>query len=123
MHASSVYTSSAPASCLNPISDSGSQEACHRSSDGRRTLPQRRYAKQVRLTGLKSSHPVFSADFGMREPNTRIHAAGRTSGYTASNDTVAHYAKMGVRCFLTGTGGWIAQGAADYPQKAQNALS
>ena len=52
-----------------------------------------------------------------------IHDAGRTSGYTASNDTIAHYAQMGVRCFLTGTGGWIAQGAADYLQKAQYALS
>ena len=58
----------------------------------------------------------------INETFARIHAAGRTSGYIAANDTVAHYAQMGVRCFLTGTGDWIALGAADYLQKAQNSL-
>ena len=57
----------------------------------------------------------------INETFARIHAAGRTPGYIAANDTVAHYAQMGVRCFLTGTGDWIALGA-DYLQKAQNSL-
>ena len=44
----------------------------------------------------------------------RIQAAGRVAGFTVSNENVAHYADKGVRCFLTGTGPWIAAGAADF---------
>ena len=51
----------------------------------------------------------------------RIQAAGRVAGFTASNENVEHYAEKGVRCFLTGTGPWIAGGAADFLRRAASA--
>ena len=51
----------------------------------------------------------------------RIQAAGRVAGFTASNENVEHYAEKGVRCFLTGTGPWIAAGAADFLRRAASA--
>ena len=55
------------------------------------------------------------------EALARIHAANRVSGTTVTNDTVKKYTTQGVRCFLTSTGGWLAQGATDFLQRTENA--
>ena len=49
---------------------------------------------------------------------TRIVAAGRNAGSTATNETVADYVELGVRFFLTGVSQWIGRG---YDQFAANA--
>jgi len=49
---------------------------------------------------------------------TRIVAAGRNAGSTATNETVAGYVELGVRFFLTGVNPWIGRG---YDQFAANA--
>ena len=59
----------------------------------------------------------------INETLARIQAAGRIAGTTADNSTIERYVKAGVRCFLAGTGAWIAEGAADYIRRGQNARS
>ena len=49
---------------------------------------------------------------------TRIVAAGRNAGSTATSETVAGYVELGVRFFLTGVNPWIGRG---YDQFAANA--
>lgn len=51
----------------------------------------------------------------------RIQAAGRVAGTTVSDDNVARYIAAGVRCVLTGTGAWIAAGAAEFMRRAEDA--
>ncbi len=51
----------------------------------------------------------------------RIQAAGRTAGTLANNDTVAKYAAAGVRFLITGVGGWITAGAAEFMSRAGGA--
>ncbi len=59
----------------------------------------------------------------INETLARIQAAGRVAGTTADNSTIERHVKAGVRCFLAGTGAWIAEGAADYIRRGQNARS
>ena len=54
------------------------------------------------------------------EPLARIQAAGRVAGYIATNDTVERYVDAGVRFFLTGTGAWVAAGAAEFIRRAES---
>ncbi len=51
----------------------------------------------------------------------RIQGAGRTAGTLANNDTAAKYAAAGVRFLITGVGGWIAAGAAEFMSRAEGA--
>ena len=55
------------------------------------------------------------------DAHARIHAAGKTSGFTTSNDNVAKYAAKGVRCLLCGVQPWIRTGAADFMARAEKA--
>ena len=57
----------------------------------------------------------------INETLARIQAAGRVAGTTADNENVERYVKAGVRCFLAGTGAWVAAGAADYMRRGENA--
>ncbi len=41
----------------------------------------------------------------------------------ADNSTIERHVKAGVRCVLAGTGAWIAEGAAAYIRRGQNARS
>ncbi|MDE0176980.1 MAG: aldolase/citrate lyase family protein [Gammaproteobacteria bacterium] len=48
----------------------------------------------------------------------RIVAAGRTAGTLCMNDNVQHFAEIGVRCFFTSTGPWVAAGARAFKANA-----
>jgi len=48
----------------------------------------------------------------------KIVAAGKTAGTLAGDSNVEHYAKLGVKCFMTGIQPWIEAGAKDYMAKA-----
>jgi 4-hydroxy-2-oxoheptanedioate aldolase len=52
---------------------------------------------------------------------TRIVAAGRNAGTVASADNVARYVELGVRFFLTSTGGWIGAGFNQFKSVAEAA--
>ena len=47
----------------------------------------------------------------------RIVAAGRTAGTLCMNDNVQRFAEIGVRCFFTATGPWVAAGARAFKEK------
>ncbi len=51
----------------------------------------------------------------------RIQDAGRVAGTLANNDNVAKYAASGVRFLFTSVGGWIAAGAAEFVNRAEEA--
>ena len=51
----------------------------------------------------------------------RIQAAGRVAGTLANNDNVAKYAAAGIRFLFTSVGGWIAAGAAEFKNLAEEA--
>ena len=51
----------------------------------------------------------------------RIQAAGRVAGTLANNDNVAKYAGAGIRFLFTSVGGWIAAGAAEFKNLAEEA--
>ena len=46
----------------------------------------------------------------------RIVAAGRTAGTLCMNDNVQRFAEIGVRCFFTATGPWVAAGATAFKE-------
>jgi len=48
----------------------------------------------------------------------RIVAAGRTAGTLCMNDNVQRFAEIGVRCFFTATGPWVAAGATAFKENA-----
>ena len=48
----------------------------------------------------------------------RIVAAGRTAGTLTMNDNVRRFAEIGVRCFFTATGPWVAAGARAFKANA-----
>ena len=48
----------------------------------------------------------------------RIVAAGRTAGTLCMNDNVQRFAEIGVRCFFTATGPWVAAGASAFRANA-----
>jgi 4-hydroxy-2-oxoheptanedioate aldolase len=48
----------------------------------------------------------------------KIVAAGKTAGTLATSGNVEHYAKLGVRCFMTGVQPWIEAGAKDFMARA-----
>jgi len=48
----------------------------------------------------------------------KIVEAGRTAGTLATSENVEHYAKLGVRCFMTGINPWIEAGAKDFMARA-----
>lgn len=48
----------------------------------------------------------------------RIVAAGRTAGTLCMNDNVQHFAEIGVRCFFTSAGPWVAAGARAFKEEA-----
>ena len=49
----------------------------------------------------------------------RIQAAGRVAGTLANNDNVAKYAAAGARFLFTSVGAWIAAGAAEFKNRAE----
>ena len=51
----------------------------------------------------------------------RIQDAGRIAGTLANNDNVAKYAAAGIRFLFTSVGGWIAAGAAEFKNLAEEA--
>jgi len=48
----------------------------------------------------------------------QIVAAGKTAGTLATDANVEHYAKLGVRCFMTGIAPWVEAGAKGFMAKA-----
>ena len=52
----------------------------------------------------------------------RIVAAGRTAGTLTMNDNVRRFAEIGVRCFLTATGPWVAAGARAFKANALDGI-
>ena len=48
----------------------------------------------------------------------KIVAAGKVAGTLAVDGNVEHYAKIGVKCFMTGVQPWIEAGAKNYMAKA-----
>ena len=55
------------------------------------------------------------------EAHQRIIASGRTAGALAKNEDVARYVSAGARFLLTASKHWIAAGAAEFKQRAEEA--
>jgi 2-dehydro-3-deoxy-L-rhamnonate aldolase len=55
----------------------------------------------------------------IKETMKRIVAAGRTTGTMCTNETAAQFVDIGVQFFLTGIGGWLQSGAADFLHRIQ----
>ena len=54
------------------------------------------------------------------ETLARIQNAGRIPGTLANNENVARYAEAGVRFLLTGIGAWLATGAGEFINRAED---
>ena len=54
------------------------------------------------------------------ETLARIQDAGRIPGTLANNENVARYVEAGVRFLLTGTGAWLATGAGEFINRAED---
>ena len=54
------------------------------------------------------------------ETLARIQDAGRIPGTLANNENVTRYAEAGVRFLLTGIGAWLAAGAGEFINRAED---
>jgi 4-hydroxy-2-oxoheptanedioate aldolase len=63
-----------------------------------------------------NSHPEVLATID--SALEKIVKAGRTAGTLAVDGNVEHYAKLGVRCFMTGINPWVEAGAKGFLAKA-----
>ncbi|MEE2802998.1 MAG: aldolase/citrate lyase family protein [Pseudomonadota bacterium] len=68
---------------------------------------------------LAVDHPEVQAK--LDDALSRIIAAGRFAGTLATNDSVEHYAKLGVQFFYTVTQPWLDAGAKDFMTRGRDA--